>query len=250
MNQPSIESGLQLFARTNESQNNQILKFPILPGSLYAREFIEISGECGVGKSLLLLDFIVNAILPQTYGSIQLQGNDTQVIVLNTDHQFNIGHVANLLELKLKVHLKMNPPISIIHECLKKITMLNCYDSIQLKYTFLNLEYILQNNKQIKLLAMDSLCSYYWMDRADLGCISFNNYCSTVKNGLLNIVNDFNLIIVYTKTKVAHSGTIKNVDYTILLKKLDNNYEAVVSKQEQVISRIKYALTPFITFCI
>ncbi|KAK9751984.1 hypothetical protein QE152_g4637 [Popillia japonica] len=208
MNQPSIESGLQLFARTNESQNNQILKFPILPGSLYAREFIEISGECGVGKSLLLLDFIVNAILPQTY-----------------------GHVANLLELKLKVHLKMNPPISIIHECLKKITMLNCYDSIQLKYTFLNLD-------------------YYWMDRADLGCISFNNYCSTVKNGLLNIVNDFNLIIVYTKTKVAHSGTIKNVDYTILLKKLDNNYEAVVSKQEQVISRIKYALTPFITFCI
>lgn len=252
MNEPKIESGLQLFARVNETQHNNIMKFlPLFPNGIYPKESIEVIGECGVGKTFLLLDFVINAILPKTYSNIQLPGNDTEVILINTDHQFNIGHVANFMEYKLKQLLKKSPTMNTIEECLKKITLLNCYDSKQLKFTFLNLEYMLQENKKIRLVAVDSICSYYWMDRMDLGCVSFNNYCSTVRDALVGVINDFNINVIYTKVKIPTQteGYMNKGDYCIYLQK-DNggNYLVDVTKHENILIQMRYTLKPFINF--
>lgn len=254
MSEPKVESGLQLFARINESQHNNVLKYsPLLPNGIFPREYVEITGECGIGKTSVLLDFVVNSILPKTYHNINIPGNDIEVILINTDHHFNIGTIANLIEFKLKLYLKVNPTISIVEACLKKITLLNCYSSDQLKFTFLNLEYILQENKEIRLVAIDSICSYYWMDRIDLGFVSFNHYCSTIRTALTNIVNDFNIVTIYTTVQLATQSQEKYkkpADYCIYLKILTcGQFRAEVMKEGKVLGQIAYMHCPYLTFC-
>ncbi|RXG52001.1 DNA repair protein XRCC2 [Armadillidium vulgare] len=158
------ESGLSFLSRVGAKSVSDLAKnlftYPLNPP-----EFIEISGDAGVGKSLLCMDLMATALLPKTIFNVFLGGLETGVIFIDCDQHFSILHFTDLLERKIKKkclqkrkELKQrgesqseNDILSIskkdfnlkiqntIKNCLKNLFYFNCSNSNQFTVTLLSL---------------------------------------------------------------------------------------------------------------
>lgn len=183
------ESGLQLLSRLDDrpllTDFDKIL-FP--SGGPFPKEVVEITGNTNTGKTILLTELIAKAILPLENG-----GHNAGVILLNTDHHFQIMKLVTALE---KLAKDVNNISDVIQQSLKNLYILQCFDDVQFSVTIKRLDSILAENSNISMLALDSISAYYWSKQ---NLIKIDTYYRNILKVLQNAVWEYKVTLFYTR---------------------------------------------------
>ncbi|KAJ9597124.1 hypothetical protein L9F63_026985 [Diploptera punctata] len=171
------ESGLQLLARLSSRPDIHGLDEKLFSGGLHFGDVVEITGDIGSGKTLLITQLLAKCLLPKSMFEIDIGGLGAGAIIINSDHHFQLLKLVSIMESTL---LKIRKPKSnnseenqqldsstiekIIKTALANLIVLNCYDRVQLLVTFHSLDNILSSNKNISLIVVDSLSAFNWQD--------------------------------------------------------------------------------------
>jgi len=132
------ESGCQLLARLAPRPPLHGLDDHILTLNPNETTTIEVKGQPGSGKSMLLLKWAAKAILPKMYG-----GLGAGALLIDTDMHFSIFTLRNLLEALLLQHperLSGSAKEVAIKSALEQFTVISICDGFQLRATLLTLD--------------------------------------------------------------------------------------------------------------
>lgn len=216
------ESGLQLLERLTARPIIKNLS-PLLPDEL-TNETIELIGNTSTGKTLFLIECTAKCITPQSYN-----GLDTGVIYIDLDGQFDINKLIEIIKRLVK-----NPDIDLVKSCLKKLTLINCYDSPTLYVTFQRLKIFLSEHCQVGLILLDSVSANYWQDSISGGEKYMDTYVEKMISSLKICLKDFKVPIIYTRQSYfqsKHNDTSINcINRKILFQRVDSDFHAIVTK--------------------
>lgn len=229
------ENALQRFARLQIRPSLITLEPNLFPNGPLPGEIIEIFGDLSVGKTFMLLEFIKKVILPKSFRELSIPGLDSDVIYLNTDIHFNILTLNKLLSTYLLRCIPNQFPRrgevvnEIVKNSLKKLTVLNIYDSETLYTTFHLLQRLLLQNEQVSLIIIDSISSFYWQDRMAEGIKKMDLYVSSVLKQLHHSIGLFKVTLIFTRpsyfqtklslpTDCSSVYKLRNINTSICLK--------------------------------
>jgi hypothetical protein len=207
------ETGLQLFARLVPRPSLVGLDNLLFPEGPNAKEVIELSGSPSSGKTLLFSQFIVKCILPQDFKKVAIGGLKSGVVLLNTDHHFQMLKLISLLENYLhNINRKfsVSEVEDIIKESLDRLVIYNIVDSVQLQTTFCALQSLVSNQPEIGLILLDSVCAFYWQDTMASGIRKMDLYVKTIIKILQKSLGDFKGVIMYSRPSYFQSKTGKS----------------------------------------
>ncbi|XP_046663720.1 DNA repair protein XRCC2-like [Homalodisca vitripennis] len=206
------ETGLQLFARLISRPSLLGLDNVLFPDGPNAKEVIELSGEPSCGKTLLFSQFIVKCILPKEVGSVRVGGLSTGVVLLNTDHHFQMYKMVSLMEAHLKAaseKFSVSDVENIVKDSLDRLVMYNISDSAQLQVTFHALHGVVANQPEIGLILLDSICAFYWQDSMASGIRKMDLYAKNVLKMMQKTLSDFKGVIMYSRPDYFQSKSGK-----------------------------------------
>jgi DNA-repair protein XRCC2 len=137
--------------------------------TINSKDVIEIQGP-SVGKSHLLMYFIMTCILPVAHLGISLSGWDKSAILIDLDHTFDVRRFSHLLRNRIKVHIPNGDENLdlFVDLLLRKLHIFRPESSVQFAVTATNIPNYHSSNMpkdEIGLVAVDSLSSFYWQDR-------------------------------------------------------------------------------------
>ncbi|XP_066940602.1 DNA repair protein XRCC2-like isoform X1 [Macrobrachium rosenbergii] len=194
------ETGLSLLARLETRPNLTGLDPILFPSGLQPGEIVQLTGHPGSGKSLMILHLTVSVLLPKTWKGIYLNGCEAGVIFVACNSDLNIWQLENMLKKKVSIIVKccksalkidgndkskqdriscadefktflqlskevMKEEISkLVRQCLKNFIFLKCADSGQFAITLSSIDMYFQDNKNVSLVAVDSISAFYWWD--------------------------------------------------------------------------------------
>uniref|UniRef100_UPI00358EA2B8 DNA repair protein XRCC2 isoform X2 n=1 Tax=Myxine glutinosa TaxID=7769 RepID=UPI00358EA2B8 len=143
-------------------------------------DVVELHGPEGCGKSEMLLRLIARCILPRYAG-----GSESYAVLLDCDLHFDFLRFVALLErmLKRQAAQPSSPPLNEggagdyaipnepreedVCSCLTRFSIASCHSSSQLLLTLSGLEAGgAAALPRLRLLAVDGLSAFYWIDRA------------------------------------------------------------------------------------
>jgi len=152
---------------------------------------IEFHGPEGCGKTEMLLHLIANCILPPKWKDIQIGGHGISIVYVNTDFHFQVLRLVTILECRIenaakhsnrtsteKVQVDNNESIQVcdsqdiekfIKSCLSRLYVLHCNSSLELLASLISLEQMLIAKPEVCVIMIDSLSSFYWIDRSTGG---------------------------------------------------------------------------------
>nr|CAB3267803.1 DNA repair protein XRCC2-like [Phallusia mammillata] len=122
--------------------------------SLQNKHPIEITGDTGTGKSAVLHDISIKCILPKKYN-----GHNVGVIYFDLDYHFELPQFVSTIEQKTKASENE------IKNWLKNFYLCRCDTAEQLIVTLHSVEPLIANSSMpIRLLILDSITAFYWID--------------------------------------------------------------------------------------
>ncbi|CAI9590200.1 unnamed protein product [Staurois parvus] len=155
------ESGVQLLARLEGRASLKELE-PVLFASIDCPvhgDIIEFHGAEGTGKTEMFCHLIARCILPKSEGGLQVE-----VTYIDTDYHFDMLRLVTILEHRLAQSNE-----EMVKECLSRFFLVCCNSSVQLLLTLYSLENMFCSHPTLCLLIIDSLSSFYWIDRNNGG---------------------------------------------------------------------------------
>lgn len=137
--------------------------------TINSKDVIEIQGP-SVGKSHLLVHFIMTCILPASHLGIPLSGWNKSAILIDLDHTFDVHRFRHLLRNRVKVHVPNGDQDLdlFVDLLLRKLHIFRPETSVQFAVTATNISNYHSSNMledEIGLVAIDSFSSFYWQDR-------------------------------------------------------------------------------------
>ena len=152
---------------------------------------LEFSGQEGSGKTEMLLHLIANCILPKSWKDLKLNGRSVDVVFVDTDYHFQLLRLVTVLEHRIVNAIKgahpeetvrftdenhaveerfcypdkYNDYEDFIKNCLSHLFIVRCNNSVQLLATVLSLENLLAARPEVGVFMIDSLSTFYWIDR-------------------------------------------------------------------------------------
>jgi Rad51 len=168
-----------------------------MPSFLKRKNVIEIQGP-SIGKTHLLMHFIISCITPYQYLSVNIDGWNKAAIVLDVDHTFDMRRFRQLLSGHLS---RVLAPLSLHNDFMDQLTsslLQNLHvfrpnSSFHLAFTIMNLANYHSINlpqTEIGLVAIDSVSAFYWQDRfhaeqlRDFGSSSTQKITSGIEHAL------------------------------------------------------------------
>ena len=123
-----------------------------------------------MGKSHLLMHFIMTCILPVSHLGTQLHGWDKSAIFIDLDHTFDVRRLRHLLINRIKVHIPTSGENLdlFVDLLLRKLHVFRPESPVQFAVTAANIPNYHSSSMprdEIGLVAVDSLSSFYWQDR-------------------------------------------------------------------------------------
>lgn len=245
--QCKAESGLQLLARLSTRPNIHALNDRLFSAGLNFGDVVEISGDLGTGKTILVTQILAKCLLPKSMCETHIDGLGAGAILINCDHHFQLLKLVSLMESML---LKIQKPgcssteqnqsldsstiEKIIKAALANLTILNCYDRVQLLVTFHSLGNILSSNTDISLIVLDSISAYYWQDVVISGKHKMDFYLKKTLKTLQTCVKDYKIVTIFTKQAYFHSKigfasdssskqTIGSITHRVTLNRLESS---------------------------
>lgn len=188
------ESGLQLLERLQARPCIKNLT-PLLPDEL-TNEVIEIIGNTSTGKTLFLTECVAKCVTPENYC-----GLDAGVVYIDLDGQFDINKLVVIIK-----RLVNDDNEELMLSCLKKFTLINCYDSATLYVTFQRLKLFFTEHSQIGLVILDSVSANYWQDSISGGEKYMDAYVEKLITTLKTCLQDFKVPILFTRQSYFQSN--------------------------------------------
>ncbi|XP_024214559.1 DNA repair protein XRCC2 [Halyomorpha halys] len=204
------------------------------------KEVIEVCGDSGVGKTFLMKELTKKCILPKSYLDIPLGGLEAGVIYLNSDLHFNAGTFGNFvmgfLEEMITTTLPNKDEIvkNITEISLKRLTIMNIYNSETMYVTFHLLKTLLLSNKEVSLIIIDSIGANYWQDRMTDGIRKMDSYILHVLSRLFKCIESFKVTVIFTRPSYFQTKTAGAIDVSPVcnLSKVNTSIQLMRSKSE------------------
>ncbi|RDX50390.1 hypothetical protein OH76DRAFT_1482179 [Lentinus brumalis] len=148
--------------------------------SLNQGDVLEIQGPAASGKTHLLYHMLVTCLMPRSYNGKELGGWGKAAVFFDTDGRLSISRLYTLLLSRMRrligpdgVNDASVPLEDVAAQRLENLHIFRPTSSLQLAITLLHLpKYHASNprlqDKEIGLLAIDSLSAFYWRDRYTL----------------------------------------------------------------------------------
>ncbi|XP_040290064.1 DNA repair protein XRCC2 isoform X2 [Bufo bufo] len=154
---------------------------------------------------------ISRCILPTSDGGLQVE-----VVYIDTDYHFDMLRLVTILEHRLS-----QSDEETIKQCLSRFSLVYCSSSVQLLLTLHSLENMFCSRPSLCLLIIDSLSSFYWIDR--------NNGGETVSRQEFNIRKCIELLekLIKEYKLVLFAST-----QTLMQKTYNENNEASHSEKQ------------------
>ncbi|XP_053568925.1 DNA repair protein XRCC2 [Bombina bombina] len=155
------ESGTQLLARLEGRASLKELE-PLLfadEESPINGDVIEFHGPEGTGKTEMFCHLISRCILPKSEGGLQVE-----VIFIDMDYHFDMLRLVTILEHRLSQSTE-----EMVKQCLGRFFLVYCSSTVQLLLTLYSLENMFCSRPSLCLLIIDSISSFYWIDRNNGG---------------------------------------------------------------------------------
>lgn len=187
-------------------------------------QIVEISGESDTGKTMLTMDLIAKAIIPNEYG-----GKGVTVIVIDTNSNYNAHRMIKCIENQIYRYISTKNISVVISDeemkdiaskALEKIKLYFCYSLEEYEMSLLHCKGLITIDKKVSLLVVDSISSYYYFETSDEIPISFDTYAQRKAYELKNLANEFKLVVIYTRlTQFSTFSPLKDdrIDYKIHL---------------------------------
>ncbi|XP_056375577.1 DNA repair protein XRCC2 [Hyla sarda] len=207
------ESGTQLLARLEGRASLKDLE-PLLFASgdcPLQGDIIEFHGPEGSGKTEMFCHLISRCILPASDGGLQVE-----VVYIDTDYHFDMLRLVTILEHRLS-----KSDEETVKQCLGRFFLVYCNSSVQLLLTLYSLENMFCSRPSLCLLIVDSLSSFYWIDR--------NNGGETISRQEFNIRKCIELLDKLTK---EYKLVLFASTQTIMQKMYNGNSEALNSEKQ------------------
>lgn len=216
------ESGLQLLERLLARPLIKNLT-PLLPDEL-TNEIIEIVGNTSTGKTLFLTECVAKCITPQCSS-----GLDTSVVYIDLDGQFDINKLVTIIKRLVK-----DANEELIKCCLKKFTLVNCYDSPTLYVTFQRLKLFLTEDCQVGLVILDSVTANYWQDSISGGEKHMDTYVEKMISSLKLCLEDFKVPVIFARPSHFQSkqsdSALSFINRKILFQKSESGFSATITR--------------------
>ncbi|XP_075067341.1 DNA repair protein XRCC2 [Mixophyes fleayi] len=183
------ESGTQLLARLEGRASLKELE-PLLfacEDCPVHGDIIEFHGPEGTGKTEMFCHLISRCILPKSEGGLQVE-----VIYIDTDYHFDMLRLVTILEHRLSQNNEET-----VKQCLSRFFLVYCSSSVQLLLTLYSLENMFCSHPSLCLLIIDSLSSFYWIDRNN-GGDSISKQESTIRKCielLDKLIKEYKLVL-------------------------------------------------------
>jgi hypothetical protein len=247
----NIESGYQIAKKIayNNVAKVCFLDQHIFPfGGPYNGQVVEITGEA-CGKSMLILEMIARAILPEEFG-----GQNVGAIVFDCDGKMVLAKLMQIMDK----YIRRNYTRGVINdevldylkgEAIKRLQLIYCFDYSELRMELINLTDTLIDDPDNVFIFIDGLASLYWTIPNRL---RIDTYIKNLQQKFRKITHDSRTIIVYTRStsfvspesnEEATSGTEPwHVDHKIELMEVnDGKFMAryVNKKQRTAVKRFE-----------
>lgn len=231
----SSECGVKLLSRLQSKKRPSIVSLSpeIIPSfGPKPGEILEISGECGTGKTILLMDLIAQTIIPTEYG-----GKGASVIVIDTNSNF---HVPFLLPRIIEKHVIHNRTSicpstdtedlkavtdnveNIVLDAMKKMLLFKCYSATDYELTLLFCTNHLTTNSSVSMIVIDSISTFYWSEFSDEHKIRMDTYLRRRIKELQKLTDEFKIVAIYTRPTEFNTNILTTyeqlIDYKIQLK--------------------------------
>lgn len=245
-----VECGLKLLTRLTSKKRPSLLHLSpeIMPSDgPKPAEIVEICGESSTSKTMHCMDLIAQAVIPKEYG-----GKGAAAIVIDTNSNFHVpAQLARFIEKHIFHHRTMANPAAdtemlqndtevqqiddIVFKVLRKIQIFKCYSAEEYQLTLLDWKNVLMTNKDISLLVVDSLTTFYWSELGDREQgIRMDTYLRRKVQELRNLVDEFKLVAIYTRPmEFGNFSPAKDdlIDYKIHLKSNRSDETDVVARE-------------------
>lgn len=206
------ETGLQLFARLIPRPSLVGIDEVLFPDGPNPKDVIEVSGEHSCGKTLLFTQFIMKCILPKEFKTTLIGGLKAGVVLLNTDHHFQMYKLISVMEnyLKRVGTFSVSDVEDIVKSSLGRLIMYDIVDSAQLQVTFHAMQTLVSNQPEIGLILLDSVCAFYWQDAMTTGMRKMDLYIKNTIKTMQRSLGDFKGVIMYTRPSYFQSKSSKS----------------------------------------
>lgn len=249
VNAVESESGLALLARLGNRPSLVDLDPCLFPGGPQAGDVIEVSGNRNCGKSLLCLRLVVAVLLPQIWKGFNVGGCGGGVIYVDSDLHFNILHLENMMQRRIKKVLKMCKDAmkkkklghdiderliddgkevqeilhsdktslkvkidKLVRESLKSFLYLKCTDSSQFAITLMSMDELIMNKTSVSLIIIDSISAFYWYDRSYRAetWYKLEQYYSRIFKVFLGHVKKHKLVLLSTRQSLFQKRSVQD----------------------------------------
>lgn len=204
------ESGRQLLARLSSRPSLKGLDERLLGADgPFPHDVIEITGEASVGKSMLVLQWIARAILSPPRGGLGIE-----VLFIDADHHQPLLMIVKLLQARMKAFLAPTAGLRLnasliedsIKDALKRLTVIDVYDSTNLFTALLALDTMLLSKPQVSMVVVDSLPAFYWSDRLSGGVPHMDSYLKRLLVALQKSTKEHKVTTVFTRPSYFQSA--------------------------------------------
>lgn len=175
---------------------------------------VEISGGRKNGKSLLLMQLVSRCL------------TRCDVIFLNISSKIDVQLLGRLVKNAIENTEPNATPAELedkVDRCMDSLKIIDCFSSAQFELAIQALDqFMLLDNGRISLIAVDSLCEYYWADLEPQARLRKYTYYMNSLTHLRRICNKFYICCMYTvdssfnKNQFASSRSIL-IDYKLRL---------------------------------
>ena len=137
--------------------------------TINSKDVVEIQGP-SVGKSHLLMHFIMTCVMPVFHLGTRLHGWDKSAILIDLDHTFDVHRFRHLLLNRIKAHIPTTDENLdlFVDLLLRKLHIFRPESPVQFAVTAGNIPNYHSTNMardEIGLVAIDSISSFHWQDR-------------------------------------------------------------------------------------
>nr|XP_038963983.1 DNA repair protein XRCC2 isoform X1 [Rattus norvegicus] len=162
-------------------------------------DILEFHGPEGTGKTEMLYHLTARCILPKSEGGLQIE-----VLFIDTDYHFDMLRLVTVLEHRLSQSSE-----EAIKLCLGRLFLAYCSSSMQLLLTLYSLEALLCSHPSLCLLIVDSMSSFYWIDRVSGGeSVSLQESTLQKCSQLLErLVTEYRLLLFATTQSLLQKGS-------------------------------------------
>ena len=202
------ETAFELFQRCRvEPLSSSVLPIDTyIPQGLRPQTVVEIVGGPASGKTAILTHIIINTILPQKLNGVKLGGHESGVVYFDNDYHLDLILLARQLHYRIRQTLQLQHQMvdvedSVVESCvcssLQRLTVYRCRDTVQLLATLLQLPHFLSSNQHIRVLVMDSINAFFWIEKYEEQRARVTN--KRINKQLQNLISEFHLVVLSSR---------------------------------------------------